>query len=145
MGSNPIFRSNSPNDSMRETARAFCLSHGWVAESSCPPVCYSEFRTAQVVAGRRRAVHSPEVIAELKKNQEAYEAARSEIEQEHWGRTVLLHDGAVAGIYNDLNDAYAIGCEKYGLGCFSLQEVGAKPIELGFQALPIHHLLSLAD
>ncbi len=90
-------------------------------------------------------MHSPEVIAELKKNQAAYETLRPELEQEHWGRTVLLHDGAVAGIYNNFGDAYQIGCEKYGLGRFSLHEVGVKPIELGFQGLPVYHLLSPAD
>ena len=34
--------------------------------------------------------HSPDVMAELKKNQDAYEAAKEQMEAEHWGRVVLF-------------------------------------------------------
>lgn len=80
-------------------------------------------------------MHPPEVLAELEKNEEAYEEVRNQMEAEHWGRTVLLHDGAVVAIYNDEGDAYAIGREKFGLGRFSLHQVGRQPIDLGFHAL----------
>ena len=80
-------------------------------------------------------MHPPEVLAELEKNKEAYEEVRNQMEAEHWGRTVLLHDGAVVAIYNDEGDAYAIGHEKFGLGRFSLHQVGRQPIDLGFHAL----------
>lgn len=56
---------------------------------------------------------------------------RDELEKEHWGRIVLMHDGEVVEIYNDRGDAYSIGCEKYGLGHFSLQEIGEQPAQLG--------------
>ena len=82
-------------------------------------------------------MHPPEVIAELKKNEEAYNLVKEQMETEHWGRTVLLHDGAVVAIYNDKGDAYDIGREKFGLGCFSLHSVGSRPIDLGFHALPL--------
>lgn len=80
-------------------------------------------------------MHSPEVIAELKKNQEAYEAVKGKMESEHWGRTVLLHDGNVVAIYNDEGDAYDIGREKFGEGRFSLYVVGKRPIDLGYHSL----------
>ena len=57
-------------------------------------------------------MHPPEVIAELEKNQAAYDAVKDQMEAEHWGRTVLLHDGNVVAIYNDEGDAYDIGCEN---------------------------------
>ena len=82
-------------------------------------------------------MHPPEVIAELKKNQDAYEAVRAAMETEHWGRTVLLHDGAVVAVYNDEGDAYSIGCEKFGLGKFSLHRVGQQPVDLGYQSLSL--------
>ena len=82
-------------------------------------------------------MHPPEVIAELKKNQEAYDAVKDGMESGHWGRTVLLHDGTVVAIYNDEGDAYAIGCEKFGLGCFSLHRVGERPVDLGFHAVSL--------
>ena len=76
-------------------------------------------------------IHEPRVIDELNRNKEAYEKVREEMEATNWGRTVLLHDGAVISVYNDEGDAYAIGCEKYGAGNFSIHLVGQQPIDLG--------------
>ena len=42
-----------------------------------------------------------------------------------------MHDGEVIDIYNDSGDAYSIGCDKYGLGDFTIEEIGEKPISLG--------------
>ena len=56
---------------------------------------------------------------------------RKELEEQHWGRIVLMHDGEIVGIYNDRGDAYSIGCEKYDLGNFSLQQIGEQPAQLG--------------
>lgn len=80
-------------------------------------------------------MHPPEVIAELEKNQEAYESIKGGMEAEHWGRTVLFHDGNVVAIYNDEGDAYDIGCEKFGEGRFSLHLVGERPANLGFHSI----------
>jgi hypothetical protein len=80
-------------------------------------------------------MHPPEVIAELKKNHDAYEAVKGQMESEHWGRTVLFHDGDVVAIYNDEGDAYEIGCEKFGPGHFSLHLVGERPVDLGFHSV----------
>ncbi len=82
-----------------------------------------------------RVMHPPEVIAELKKNQEAYDAVKGQMEVEHWDRTVLLHDGNVVAIYNDEGDAYDIACEKFGPGHFSLHRVGERPVDLGFHSI----------
>ena len=82
-------------------------------------------------------MHPPEVIAELKKNQEAYDAVKDQMEAEHWGRTVLLHDGAIVAVYNDEGDAYDIGSEKFGLGHFSLHRVGRRPVDLGFHSMAL--------
>lgn len=84
-----------------------------------------------------QVTHPPEVIAELRKNQEAYDAAKEQMEAEHWGRVVLLHDGAVIAVYNDESDAYDIGCEKFGLGHFSLHRVGQRSIDLGFRSMSL--------
>jgi hypothetical protein len=80
-------------------------------------------------------LHPPEVIAELAKNRQAYNALKPQFEVEHWGRTVLLHDGDVVAIYNDEGDAYEIGCEKFGPGHFSLHKVGERPVNLGFHSV----------
>ena len=69
-------------------------------------------------------------------NYEVYVAKhQEEMERDHRGKIALMHDGAIAGIYNDDGDAYEIGCDKYGLGNFSAIKIGAKPIDLGILAL----------
>lgn len=80
-------------------------------------------------------LHGAEVVAEIKKNKRAFDEIKGRMEGEHWGKTVLLHDGAVVAVYNDHGDAYMIGCEKFGLGKFSLQRVGEQPVDLGFHAI----------
>lgn len=79
-----------------------------------------------------------EVVAELTKNQQAYEAVRDQMEKTDLGRIVLLHDGQVVSVYNDLGDAYDIGREKYGLGHFSLHRVGERPFDLGWHSIDLN-------
>ena len=69
--------------------------------------------------------------SQLKKNRDAYNAIKEEMEAEHFGRAALLHDGEIVEIYNDSGDAYAIGCDKFGLGNFSIEKIGEPPISLG--------------
>ena len=65
-------------------------------------------------------------------NFEAYQARyKSRLEAEQPGRVALMHDSELVAVYDTTADAYAIGCEKFGLGNFSLQEIGASPIHLG--------------
>ena len=71
-------------------------------------------------------------ITQAEANFTAYvERYKQALEEQHWGRIVLMHDGEIAGIYNDRGDAYSIGSEKYGLGNFSLQQIGEQPAQLG--------------
>ena len=59
------------------------------------------------------------------------------LEGEHFGRVALMKDGEVVGIYNDMSDAYSIGCQKYGLGAFSIKRIGEKPAQLGILAITL--------
>ena len=68
-------------------------------------------------------------------NRAAYETVRGKLEAEHFGRVVLLHEGEVAAIYNDSGDAYIVGCEKFGLGNFTTQKIGERPLSLGIHTL----------
>ena len=74
----------------------------------------------------------------LEENCDGYRAARAKLEAEHMGRTALLHQGEVVDIYNDSGDAYKVGCDKYGLGNFTIQVIGELPISLGIHALGVH-------
>ena len=66
-------------------------------------------------------------------NKKAYNKIKDEMESKNFGRVALMHDGEVINIFNDGDDAYMIGLDKFGLGKFSLQKIGDKPISLGFQ------------
>ena len=67
----------------------------------------------------------------LEENHAGYQAVRVQLEALHMGRTALLRQGKVAAIYNDTGDAYQIGCDKYGLGHFTIQVIGERPISSG--------------
>ena len=73
----------------------------------------------------------------LKEHREAYEAVRQELEAKHMGCTALMHQGKVAGIYNDKIDAYRAGRDNYGLGNFTIKVIGEKPVYLGIQTMNI--------
>lgn len=74
--------------------------------------------------------------SQVRSNQKAYDRNhRSQLEQTDSGRVALMHDGELKAVYNDMGDAYSIGCEKYGLGRFSLVRIGAQPVDLGVHAL----------
>lgn len=77
-------------------------------------------------------------VAEARRNYLAYkEKYKDKLEREHLGRIAMLHDQELVNVYNDMDDAYSIGVEKYGLGNFSLQRIGQQPIELGILAAAI--------
>ncbi len=71
---------------------------------------------------------------QLSRNDDAFNQMEAKLMEEHLGRVALLHDGALVGIYNDPGDAYSVGCEKFGLGNFSTQQIGALPRSLGSAA-----------
>ena len=85
-------------------------------------------------------MHPTEVISELQKNQAAFNEIKEEMKADNLGRTVLLHDGEVIDVYDDKDDAYNAACEKFGLGRFSLHQVGERPIELGIHAVPLFYI-----
>ena len=71
---------------------------------------------------------------QLSRNDDAFNQMEAKLMEEHLGRVALLHDGGLVGIYNDPGDAYSVGCEKFGLGNFSTQQIGALPRSLGSAA-----------
>ena len=71
----------------------------------------------------------------IRENKAAYEAIKAKMEAEHMGRTVLMHKGEVVDIFDESEDAYMAGCEKYGPGHFMIQLVGQRPLYIGMHAL----------
>lgn len=77
------------------------------------------------------------ISEETKTNRDAYKAVRAQLESDHFGKYVLMHNGRIAGIYDTSADAYAIGCDKFGLGNFTTELVGQQPVHLGIFALSL--------
>ena len=72
---------------------------------------------------------------EIRNNSEAYNKIKAELEREHKDRFALMHAGRLVEIYDDSGEAYSAGCEKFGLGKFSIQGIGEEPITLGIFTL----------
>ena len=69
-------------------------------------------------------------------NYEAYVAEYQEdLERDHAGKVALLHDGKLVQVHDSYDDAYWHGVDEWGLGNFSIQEIGEPPAELGVLAL----------
>lgn len=81
--------------------------------------------------------HVDDQATDLEKTWVAFKAREESLRADNLGRTVLLHDGEIVEIYNDSGDAYSIGCEKFGLGKFSIQTIGEKPRSLGILTMHI--------
>ena len=66
-----------------------------------------------------------------KENYDYFLEHKDEIPQEHFHQFVLMHNKDFVGYYNTEDEAFTRGCEEYGMGKFSIQEVNDKPINLG--------------
>ena len=73
----------------------------------------------------------------IRENKAAYEIIKERMEAEHMGRTVLMHKGKVIDIYDEREDAFMAGCEKYGPGHFMIHRIGQRPVYIGMHALCI--------
>lgn len=60
---------------------------------------------------------------------------RREAERDHTGEVALMVDGEIKDYFPSLTEAYNVGVERHGLGNFSIQEIGAEPVQLGAQTL----------
>ena len=66
------------------------------------------------------------VSSQTLKNDRAYKNMSIKLELEEHGRTALFHDGMLIDKYEDEEQAYVDGCNKYGLGNFSIIVVGKR-------------------
>lgn len=73
---------------------------------------------------------------QVQDNHAAYDASyREALERDHPGRVALMHDGELIEVFGHAETAYALGCERYGLGNFSYVRIGERPVEIGAIAL----------
>lgn len=70
-------------------------------------------------------------LAELIRNQDAYEKQRVTLEQEHNGKVALFSEGELKELFENEVEAYRSGFANYGEGNFFLHEIGASPKSCG--------------
>ena len=75
---------------------------------------------------------------EMRKNLDAYEEKKNELELDHSGKFAVMHNGELVDIYNDEQDAYKSACARFGLGKFVLKHIGGRPISLGMYTICIN-------
>ena len=66
----------------------------------------------------------------LKKEIAAYETMRSDLEIEHPGEWVVVHDEELVGTYETFHSAAENAVERFGRGPYLIRRVGAAPLTL---------------
>ena len=67
-------------------------------------------------------------MAEITQEIAAYERMQSDLEREHFGKWIVVHDEELIGAYDDFEDAAHAGVQRFGRGPFLLRQVGARPL-----------------
>ena len=70
----------------------------------------------------------------------AFESMRSDLEAEHLGEWVVIHEGKLAGVYRHMEEAAADAVQKFGRGPYLIRQVGAPPLVLPASIMyhPVH-------
>ena len=81
---------------------------------------------------------SNDAASQVESNYAIYlDTYKDEAERYHKGEVALMVNCEIIEYFPTANDAYDAGYERYGLGNFSIQEIGAAPICLGAQSLEL--------
>ncbi|MCY4514467.1 MAG: hypothetical protein OXC69_04950 [Candidatus Tectomicrobia bacterium] len=70
-------------------------------------------------------------MSNLREEMAAYETMRSNLEIEHFGKWVIIHNGELEGVYDDFQSAADNAVRKFGRGPYIIEQVVAPP-----EALP---------
>jgi hypothetical protein len=68
----------------------------------------------------------------------AFESMQRELEAEHLGRWVLMHDSALVAVYDSFEGAADDAVSRFGGGPYLIRQVGAPPITLPVSVM-YHH------
>ena len=69
-------------------------------------------------------------MSTLTKEIASYESMRSELETDHLGKWVIVHDEELVGIFDTFEDAASRAVEQFGRGPYLIREIGAPPVTL---------------
>ena len=69
-------------------------------------------------------------MAVLEREIARYESMRAELEKNHNGEWVLIHQEEMVGTYNSFEDAGRAAVRRFGRGPYLIRKVGAPPLTL---------------
>ena len=73
-----------------------------------------------------------DAISQVESNHATYlKKHKFAAERDHMGEAALMVEGEIKGYFPTGSEAYLAGCDKYGLGNFSIQLIGHAPAQLG--------------
>lgn len=79
-------------------------------------------------------------MATLTKEIAAYERMRNDLEVDHLGEWVVVHDEELVGTYESFEKAAEDAVQRFGRGPYLIRQIGASPLVLpaSVQYRPVH-------
>jgi len=74
--------------------------------------------------------HMGIAMTDLDQEIAAYDAMRADLENNHMGEWVLVHDGELVSIFPSFTDAADAAVRKFGRGPYLIRQVGAPPMTM---------------
>jgi hypothetical protein len=71
-----------------------------------------------------------DLMAEIDTEITAYEKMREQLETEHMGKWVLLHQEKLVNIYDSFDAAAEDAVRQFGRGPYLIRQIGAPPVTL---------------
>lgn len=69
-------------------------------------------------------------MATIEKEIIAYDLMREELEADHKGEWVLVHDQQLIGTYATFQEAAAVATRRFGRGPYLIKKIGEGPLKL---------------
>lgn len=69
-------------------------------------------------------------MKKLRRQIQAYEKQKGEMETEHFGKWVIFHDEKFIDSYEDFQDAAQVAIKRFGRGPYLIRRVGQKPMRM---------------
>ncbi|MCY4100305.1 MAG: hypothetical protein OXF46_05230, partial [Rhodobacteraceae bacterium] len=66
-------------------------------------------------------------MSNLTEEIKAYEEKRRELERDHFGKWVIVHDKVIIGFYETFQDVATEAVDRFGAGPYLIREIGAGP------------------
>ena len=69
-------------------------------------------------------------MAVLEEEIARYNSIRTDLEKEHHGEWVVIHEDELLGTYASLDDAVSAAVFRFGSGPYLIRQIGAPPVSL---------------